>query len=128
MTTGSSRCVTSTSGSRSPVLVDTSAAVAFLVQDHAHHDSTFAALADRQLGAVISTRGTPLQVDQRWVVERTHAWLNDFGRIRRCTERRRACVDAYLALAAAIVTVRALRRAAWYLYRLDTRQRSPRIR
>jgi predicted nucleic acid-binding protein len=42
--------VTSTSGSRSPVLVDTSAAVAFLVQDHAHHDSTFAALADRRLG------------------------------------------------------------------------------
>ena len=42
--------MTSTSGSRSPVLVDTSAAVAFLVQDHAHHDSTFAALADRRLG------------------------------------------------------------------------------
>lgn len=42
--------MTSTSGSRPPVLVDTSAAVAFLVQDHAHHDSTFAALADRQLG------------------------------------------------------------------------------
>ncbi len=42
--------MTSTSGSHPPVLVDTSAAVAFLVQDHAHHDSTFAALADRQLG------------------------------------------------------------------------------
>jgi transposase len=86
------------------------------------------ALADRQLGAVISTRGTPLQIDQRWVVERTHAWLNDFGRIRRCTERRRACVEAYLALATAIITLRALLRAAWPRYRWPTRPRSPRIR
>jgi hypothetical protein len=63
-----------------------------------------------------------------WVVERTNSWLNDFGKLRRCTERRRSCVDAYLALAAAIVTLRALRRAAWYQYRWDTRPRSPRIR
>jgi DDE family transposase len=70
----------------------------------------------------------PIQVGKRWVVERTNSWLNDFGRLRRCTERRRACVDAYLALAAAIVTVRALRRAAWYLYRWNTRPRSPQIR
>ena len=33
------------------------------------------------------------------MVERTNSWLNDFGRLRRCTERRRACVDAYCALA-----------------------------
>jgi hypothetical protein len=62
------------------------------------------------------------------VVERTHSWLNDFGRLRRCTERRQACVDAYLALAAAIVTVGALCRAAWRRHRWDTRPRSPRIR
>ncbi len=31
-------------------LVDTSAAVAFLVGDHEHHDATFEALADRTLG------------------------------------------------------------------------------
>src|SRR3954463_13037663 len=35
---------------------------------------------------------------------------------------------AYLALAAALVTLRALLRAAWYRYRWDTRPRSPRIR
>ena len=90
-----------------------------------HHE-----LADRGLGAQISRRGqpAPVQVGQRWVVERTNAWLNDFGRIRRCTERRRPCIEAYLALAIAIVTVRALLRAAWYRYRWDTRPRSPRIR
>ncbi|MGH8825647.1 MAG: type II toxin-antitoxin system VapC family toxin [Jiangellaceae bacterium] len=39
-----------TSGRREPVLLDTSAAVAFVVADHSHHSATFAALADRRLG------------------------------------------------------------------------------
>jgi transposase len=89
-----------------------------------------AALDERGLLGEIAHRGTPapIQVGRRWVVERTNSWLNAFGRLRRCTERRRDCVDAYLALAAAIVTIRALLRAAWYRYRWDTRPRSPRIR
>ena len=88
------------------------------------------ALDERGLLGEIAHRGTPapIQVGRRWVVERTNSWLNDFGRLRRCTERRKDCLDAYLALAAAIVTIRALLRAAWYLYRWDTRPRSPRIR
>jgi Transposase DDE domain len=87
------------------------------------------ALDERGLRGEIAHRGepAPIQAGKRWVIERTNSWLNDFGKIRRCTERRRSCVDAYLALAAAIVTVRALYRAAWYLYRWDTRPRSPRI-
>lgn len=89
-----------------------------------------AVLADRHLVGEIAQRGlpAPIQIGKRWVVERTNAWFNDFGKIRRCTERRAVCVDAYLALAAAIVTVRALLRAAWYSHRWDTRPRSPRIR
>src|SRR3954469_13439706 len=89
-----------------------------------------AELAHRGLGAQISQRGkpAPVQVGKRWVVERANSWLNDFGRLRRCTERRKTCVEAYLALAAAIVTLRALLRAAWYRYRWDGRPRSPRIR
>jgi predicted nucleic acid-binding protein len=39
-----------TRGSREPLLLDTSTAVAFVVADHRHHDATFAALADRRLG------------------------------------------------------------------------------
>ena len=70
----------------------------------------------------------PIKVGPRWDLERTNYWLNAFGRLRRCTERRRDCVDAYFALAIAIVVVRALLRAAWYLYRWNTRPRSPRIR
>ncbi|TFV54520.1 IS5 family transposase [Geodermatophilus sp. DF01-2] len=88
------------------------------------------ALDERGLAGQIAHRGepAPIQVGRRWVVERTNSWLNDFGKLRRCTERRRDCVDAYLALAAAIVTVRALCRAAWLLYRWDDRPRSRRIR
>jgi transposase len=88
------------------------------------------ALDQRGMVGEIAHRGepAPIQVGRRWVVERANSWLNDFGKLRRCTERRRDCVDAYLALAAAIVTLRALLRAAWYLYRWDTRPRSPRIR
>ncbi len=88
------------------------------------------ALDERGLRGQIAHRGepAPIQVGKRWVVERTNSWLNDFGKLRRCTERRRDCVDAYLALAAAIVTLRALLRAAWRLYRWDTRPRSPRVR
>jgi predicted nucleic acid-binding protein len=42
--------VTSTSADPSPDLLDTSAAIALLVQDHDHHESTFAAVAGRHLG------------------------------------------------------------------------------
>ena len=88
------------------------------------------ALDERGLTGQIAHRGepAPIQVGRRWVVERTNSWLNDFGKLRRCTERCRDCVDAYLALAIAIVTIRALLRAAWYRYRWNTRPRSPRIR
>jgi IS5 family transposase len=88
------------------------------------------ALEERDLHGRIAHRGEPasIQVGRCWVVERTNSWLNDFGKLRRCTERRRDCVDAYLALAAAIVTVRGLLRAAWWCYRWNTRPRSPRIR
>jgi len=42
--------VTQTSGRRRPVLLDTSAAIAFVVGDHEHHGTTYEALADRDLG------------------------------------------------------------------------------
>lgn len=87
-----------------------------------------AELTERGLGWSISKRGTPVQVGRRWVVEAANSWLNDFGRLRRCTERREAVVQAYLDLAIAAVTVRALIRAAWSRYRWEGRPRSVRIR
>jgi len=48
----------------------------------------------------IAARGlpAPVQVGRRWVVERSHAWLNAFGKLRWCTERRQAYVVFWLAL------------------------------
>src|SRR4051794_30188676 len=85
------------------------------------------ALAERGLHGQIATRGqpAPIQAGRRWPVERTNSWLNDFGRLRRCTERRRDAVEAYLSLAQPIVVLRAPLRAAWYRYRWTTRPRSP---
>ncbi len=59
----------------------------------------------------------PIKAGTRWVVERTHAWMNGYGKLRRCTERDTAIVDFYLYLAAALVTVRQLiqraRKSRW---------------
>jgi len=38
----------------------------------------------------------PLQAGTRWVVERTHSWMNRYGKLRRCTERNAKIVDFYL--------------------------------
>lgn len=78
----------------------------------------------------IAKRGTktPIQTGGRWVVERTNSWMNNFGKLRRCTERQKAPVEFFIALASAIITVRCLIRRAWTFYRWDTRPRRPRIR
>ncbi|WP_078999312.1 hypothetical protein [Streptomyces sp. WM4235] len=63
---------------------------------------------DAHTDAHIAARGakTPIQTGRLWVVERTNSWMNNFGKLRRCTERRRAVVDFFLALASTIITVR----------------------
>ncbi len=94
------------------------------------YQSVYTDLAERGITGRITQRGTktPIQTDGRWVVERTNSWMNNFGKLRRNTERRRACVEFYLALATAIITVRSLIRRAWYTHRWGTRPASPRIR
>lgn len=57
------------------------------------------------------------------MIERTHSWMNDYGKLRRCTERNGEVVDFYfyLYLAAALVTLRMLIRRATIRYRWDDR-------
>ena len=50
---------------------------------------------------------------RRWPVERTHAWGNQYGKLRWCTERRRIVVQFWLALAAAAIVCGQLVRRAW---------------
>jgi transposase len=88
-----------------------------------------AVLTDRGCLGVFPDPGRPAagSVGARWVVERTHSWLNDFGRLRRCPERRAAVVTLYLFLAAAIIVTRMLLRAAVQTFRWPTRSTSRRL-
>lgn len=71
---------------------------------------------------VISTKGEPLQAGARWVVERTNSWhTRGFRKLQICTEVRTRVIDAFIALASAIITTRRLIREAWTRYRWDTR-------
>lgn len=71
---------------------------------------------------VISKKGTPLQVGNRWVIERTNSWHNrGFKKLLICTEKRTVVIDAFIALANAIIITRRLIREAWTRYRWDTR-------
>jgi transposase len=71
---------------------------------------------------VISRKGTPLQAGARWVIERTNAWHNrGFKKLLICTEKRTTVIDAFIALANAIIITRRLIREAWTRYRWDSR-------
>jgi len=82
-------------------------------------------LAERGMVGQIATRGipAPIQAGRRWVIERTHAWGNQYGKLRWCTERRRLVVEFWLALASAAIVCGRLVRRAWTHYRWDDRPR-----
>ena len=60
---------------------------------------------------------------RRWVIERTHAWGNQYGKLRWCTERRTIVVAFCLLLALALIVVGRLLRRAWTCYRWEGRPR-----
>jgi hypothetical protein len=78
----------------------------------------------------IARRGTPapLQATRRWPIERTHSWMNGYGKLRRITDRDATIVSFYLYLAAAIVTIRALIQHARHAYRWDTQPTTKRLK
>jgi transposase len=91
---------------------------------------TAALLAELGFEGSIARKGVPapVQAGTRWVVERTHAWMNGYGKLRRCTERCRQIVDFYLFLAAALVVVRQLIQRARLRYRWPTRPTTRRLK
>lgn len=79
-------------------------------------------LSERGYSWVISTKGGPLQAGARWVVERTNSWHNrGFKKLSVCTERCIRVVEAFIALANAVIILRRLIKQAWTSYRWDTR-------
>lgn len=86
-------------------------------------------LASLALTGAIARKGVPapLQIGERWVVERTQSWMNGFGKVRRCTERTGRVVDFSLFLAATLVVTRCLIREARGRYRWPTRPTTRRL-
>jgi hypothetical protein len=91
---------------------------------------TAALLAALRFTGAMARKGVPapIQAGTRGVVERTHAWMNGYGKLRRCTERCRRVVDCYLFLAAALVVVRQLIQRARRRYRWATRPTTRRLK
>jgi transposase len=82
-------------------------------------------LRERGMAGEIATRGkpAPVQAGRRWVIERTHAWANQYGKLRWCTERRRLVVAFWLALVSAVIVCGRLVCRAWTCYRWQSRPR-----
>jgi hypothetical protein len=80
--------------------------------------------------ADIAVKGqpAPIQAGRRWPVERTHSWLNGYGKLRRCTDKRKVVVEFWLCLAAAITVIRRLINQARSRYRWPTRPTTRRLR
>jgi hypothetical protein len=56
------------------------------------------------------------------VIERTNSWHNrGFKKLAICTERRSSVIDAFIALANAVIITRRLLAEAWTTHRWDTR-------
>ncbi|MDQ3435631.1 MAG: hypothetical protein M3481_13305 [Actinomycetota bacterium] len=75
------------------------------------------------MGSEIARRGLPAPVTagQRWVVERTTAWINAHKKLVWCTERRAVVVAFGIAVLTAIIIVGRLVRESWHRYRWDAR-------
>lgn len=92
--------------------------------------TTRALLAELGFDGAIARKGVPapIQAGTRWVVERTHSWMNGFGKLRRCTEKAKAVADLYLFLAAALVVLRQLIQRARFRYRWPGRPTTRRLK
>jgi Transposase DDE domain len=93
-------------------------------------ERTRALLDQLGLTGAIARKGVPapVQAGARWVVERTHGWMNGYGKLRRCTEKAQAMVDFYLLLAAALVVLRQLIQRARQRYRWPGRPTTRRLK
>jgi hypothetical protein len=80
--------------------------------------------------AEIAVKGVPapIQVGKRWPVERTHSWMNGYGKLRRFTDKLKVIAESYLYLAATFTVIRRLINRARSLYRWPTRPTTRRLR
>ncbi len=128
-------CVAARAGDHdSPLLEPTLAGICDMIaslpdQPGMHLDRGYDSAKTRDLLQVlgyqdhIATKGVPapIQASKRWPVQCCHAWLNGYGKLRRCTDKRKIIVEFYLYLAAALTVIRRLINRARTLYRWPSR-------
>ena len=87
-------------------------------------------LKERDLGHEITWKGFPVPIDhtRRWRVERTHSWMNGYGKLRRVTDENPEIIDFYFDLAATFVTIQALIREARKTHRWPNRPTTRRLK
>lgn len=87
-------------------------------------------LTEEGLGHQITWKGFPEPIEntRRWPCERTHSWMNGYGKLRRVTDKNPTIIDFYFDLAATFVTIRALIRAARKTHRWDNRPTTRRLK
>jgi hypothetical protein len=125
----------------SPLLEPTLAGICDMIgplpdQPCMHLDRGYDSIKTRDLlnllgyDADIAIKGTPapIQAGKRWPVERTHSWMNGYGKLRRFTDKRKIIVEFYLYLAATLTMTRRLINRARTLYRWPTRPSTRRLR
>ena len=125
----------------SPLLEPTLAGICDMIgplpdQPCMHLDRGYDSIKTRDLlnllgyDADIAIKGTPapIQAGKRWPVERTHSWMNGYGKLRRFTDKRKIIVEFYLYLAATLTVTRRLINRARTLYRWPTRPTTRRLR
>ena len=93
-----------------------------------HLDASYDSRKTRELlempgcDARISPRGTPLQAGRCQVIEHTDSWhTRGFGRLQVHVEVRTRVIEAFIALANTIITIRNLIHHAWTTHRWDQR-------
>jgi hypothetical protein len=85
-------------------------------------------ILDYDADIAVKGQPAPIQAGKRWPIERTHSWMNGYGKLRRCTEKRKIVAEFYLYLAAALTVIRRLINRARTLYRWPTRPTTRRLR
>jgi hypothetical protein len=76
----------------------------------------------------VKGKPAPIQAGRRWPVERTHSWMNGYGKLRRVTDRRKNVIEFYLNLAAALTVIRRLINRARTTHRWPTQPTTRRLR
>ncbi len=125
----------------SPLLEPTLAGICDMIgplpdQPNMHLDRGYDSAKTRDLLEILGYEGhiaakglpAPIQAGKRWPVERTHSWMNGYGKLRRFTDKSKIIVEFYLYLAAALTVIRRLINRARTLYRWPTRPTTRRLR